>query len=237
MTIRRSGRALLTELVVVVAGVLIALWADGLAAERSQQRELERRLGAVATEFRETAAQLDRRAEESALEIAALNELHELGPALNNLPFDSTAALVDKALLGVNVFSPGLPALQDLEESGLIPSIESPELRRTLRSIREALRTMATLTEVNQTGPQEGRFDEFVLNDLPFVWEHLAHRDGMSVSAPLVGSDWSPLWSPRGRGLIAMRYDFLDVMTSNWRSFADGFRRASERIDEELAKS
>ena len=224
-TARALTTRLLGELAIIVVGVLIALWADGLADARAERRDLDDHLRAVRDELRDEIETLDEMNERLDLEARALQRLASLGTS-GVLPSDSVLIdLVYAGILDVAVFEPTLGTLEDLRGAGLVPLIRDLDLRLAISQLRQAVETAARHAEVNRTGPQQRLFDPFVVEELPFVWRSLP---AIQDVAPWNGQDmaWDPLFDDRGQALVTMRFDLLAATRDDWA----GLRMDMERL-------
>ena len=232
----QRARRLAAELVIVVFGVLIALWADGLAAERSDRRSLNVHLDAVGAELRQVSSGLDEHVEmlETQLELLDWLAAHGAGDVSGDA--DELQRAVGQGLLNPVTFEPTLGALATLENSGLMPMIRNVELRTSLSGLRDGLRFLATTETVNITGPAQRLFDPWVLDELPFVWRQMARYGGLTggPDEPLRNADWSPLRSDRGQAIVAMQYDLVASILRDWRQFAIHLDTATGLIEHEL---
>ena len=224
-----SARALtsrlLGELAIIVVGVLIALWADGLADARAERRDLDDHLRAVRDELRDEIETLDEMDERLDLEATALQSLASSGTS-GVLPSDSVLIeLVYAGILDVTVFEPTLGTLDDLRGAGLVPLIRDLDLRLALSQLRHAVATAARHAEFNRTGPQQRLFDPFVLQELPFVWRSVPAIQDVSPWSGQVLS-WDPLFDDRGQAIVTMRYDLLGATKEDW----EGLRIDMERL-------
>ena len=229
---RVRRRRALVELAVIVVGVLIALWADGVVAGWADRDALRSHLGAVRDELENEVETLDGLIADVDDELDALRTLGALRPS--DVHADSTmAALVTAGFTNATTYEPGLGALADLESSGLLPRVGQEEIRLAFARLRQTLNAARADLDINVLGPQQRFFDPFILNEFPFIWHRLAAYGGLEMVG---GADmeWSALFTPRGRGLTAMRYDFLASTIARWREVQDVFREVIALIDREL---
>ncbi len=225
----------LAELAVIVAGVLIALWADGVVGGWAARDSLRSHLGAVRDELDNEVATLDGLIAGVDEELDALRTLGGLRPS--NVPADSVMArLVTAGFTNATTYEPGLGALADLEGSGLLPRVGQEEIRLAFAELRQTLNAARADLDINVLGPQQRFFDPFILDEFPFIWHRLAAYGGLEIVGD-VDMVWSPLFTPRGRGLTAMRYDFLASTIGRWREVQDSFREVIALIDVELGRA
>ena len=229
---RTRLRRALGELAIIVVGVLIALWADGLAGGWSDHEALRSHLRAVRDELENEVHTVDELIAGVAEELAALQALTDLGPS--SLPADSVMiGLVIAGFTNVTTYEPGLGALSDLESSGLLPRVGQSRIRIAFAELRQTLNAASADVAINLSGPQQRFFDPFILNEFPFIWHRLAAYGGLEIAGE-AEMRWNALFTPRGRGLTAMRYDFLASTVWRWREVQDAFRETVELIDREL---
>ena len=133
---RAPGRTiswLAAELVVVVVGVLVALWLEGLRQEwvdRSDEREI---LASLQTEFEANRAELGRQFSNYDRRLASSRKFLELGPAAAGLPPDSAATLWNWFLRG-GTFDPVGGTLVGLLQTGRLDLIQDDQLKGLLGS-------------------------------------------------------------------------------------------------------
>ncbi len=228
----RVGR-IARELATIVVGVLIALWADGLAQHRAERQRLESHLLAVGDELRGEIETLGTLLERLQSEASSLESLARIG-ATGDLPPDSVLIdLVYSGLLDVTIFEPSLSAVGDLQSSGLVPLIEDLDLRLGLSGLRQSVGTSASNAVVNRSGPQQQLFDPFVLRELPFVWRSLP---AIQHVAPMRNGvlSWDPLLDDQGQAMVTMRYDFVLATAEDWQNLRGEIERLVELVDGEL---
>lgn len=228
-------RKALGELAVIVIGVLIALWADGVAGGWSARESLRSHLSAVREELQYEVESIDRIIGGVEEELTALRTIGALRPA--DLPDD--AEMTDLVIMGftnVTTYEPGLGALADLESSGLLSRVGRSEVRLALANLRQTLNASRADVAINLSEPQQNVFDPFILNELPFIWHELAGHSGLEI-AGTPDVRWDALFTPRGRGVTAMRYDFLASTISRWREVQEAFRDVIALIDGEIGRS
>ena len=231
--VRPRVRHASAELAIIVAGVLIALWADGLARSFGDRNAFRSHLSAVRDELGDEIEALDDVIDGRRHELEALQALASLDPA-SGLPPDSVMLrLAMDGLTDALTYEPGLTALADLESSGLLAGMGRPEIRRGLAGLRQRLNLARSQGELNITTPQHDFFDPFVLDELPFVWRRMAGHGGLEI-APDAAMDWGSLSTSRGRGLIAMRYDFIATMVEAWGELRATYLEIIDLIGAEL---
>jgi len=150
------------ELTVIVIGVLIALWADDLATQRTARKVEALRIEALRTNVDETLSRLDnarngvKRAEQALRIISSM----ELGSAQ---PADSL--FMTGILYGTADFFPELNVYQDLKSSGELGLLRNTKLRRALATMDASLERVeiyqADLLEVQQLN-----YDRFAIEEL-----------------------------------------------------------------------
>jgi len=228
-------RRAFAELAVIVAGVLIALWADGVVGGWADRDALRSHLGAVRDELENEVEALEGLIAGVSEELDALRRLGALRPSA--LPADSLMTeLVIAGFTNVTTYEPGLGALADLEGSGLLPRVGQEEIRLAFAELRQTLNAARADLDINVLGPQQRFFDPFILDEFPFIWHRLAAYGGLEIVGD-ADMEWSPLFTPRGRGLTAMRYDFLASTIGRWREVQDAFREVIALIDLELGRA
>ncbi|MFV1985668.1 MAG: hypothetical protein ACC682_00190 [Gemmatimonadota bacterium] len=169
MTRHRFGLSFeraIAELFIVVVGVLIALSADSwLQARRDRADEVDH-LIALRADIVESVHLLETANLVQDVQFASLTHLLE-GDA-SRTPKDSVAAWINEGLYSIGGYAPRLSALRDLEMSGELQLIGSPELRRELANLRTALELLDTL-QSDFTLSQQGLLDPFLTRETPLA--------------------------------------------------------------------
>ena len=221
------------ELVIVVLGVLLALWADGKAGESRDRAALDIQLASVRSEVRAAHALLEQRLKEWESQAAALKRLAAINSGAPPPPNDSLAYYIDNGLLNFTTFDPDLSALRDLQESGRIPSIHRDKLRLGLARLQEALLGAKNLESVNLAEPQHDFFDPFVIDNFPSAFDAYAAGTGYPASTEHT-ANWASLRSPRGRGLLSFKYASGHVMKGSWQGLLQRLSAVDAEISAEL---
>lgn len=140
-------RRLLAELLVIVAGVLIALWVDEWRQDREDRAKEGIYLASVRNEFQENRRRLDLQLVAYERRREAQGKLVELGPALSGLPQDSVVTLWAWALRGGNL-NPALGATEALISSGGLSLVRDPELRSLVATVQAELEDFAEVEAI-----------------------------------------------------------------------------------------
>ncbi|MEJ2483963.1 MAG: hypothetical protein P8049_12840 [Gemmatimonadota bacterium] len=162
---------LAAELVVIVLGVLIALWADGWVAERSDRRVEASRITALRQNVTATRARLDQALEEATSAREALTATARWNDASD---VAGHAHLVGAGLLYGPVFTPELNVYMDLKSSGDLALLRSDDLREALARMDATFEELALLTAdmvmVQQLNIDPVMIEEFDLGPIVGPW-------------------------------------------------------------------
>jgi len=212
-TTRRNLRGLLlrsgAELAVIVLGVLIALWADGWAAERAD-REIERnrvealRDNVTATRLRLDEARQEARAARGALiAIASWQEPARLG--------ERSDLVLDGMLFGPT-FTPEINVYDDLKSSGDLALLTNADLRQALARMDAIFERLALLQD-DLTTVQQLNFDPFVIRELALggiLGPNLGLRD-LPLDTPAPAFDLRVL-----RNLALFKLDLVSLLIARY---------------------
>lgn len=147
-----------TELAVIVAGVLIALWADGWVTERAD-REIERsRIEALLDNVHATRARLQEASEDARSARDAL-----ITTAYRSDPTQGEDVVIHGLVFG-SVFTPEMNVYADLKSSGDLALLTNGALRQALARMDAAFEQLALLQDDLVT-VQQLNFDPFLLRE------------------------------------------------------------------------
>ncbi len=127
----------LAELLIVVAGVLIALWADELRQSRSDRIDEANQLEALREDFLVTASVFDSALAQHDVQESSLQRL--MAGGFDGVCPDSLTAWARTGLWVIVQASPRLSTLRDLQSSGRLGILQSPELRYGLAELDRIL--------------------------------------------------------------------------------------------------
>ena len=147
------------ELVIVVAGVMIALSAEGWLTERQDRFDEIELLEAIKEDVRETIVRSDQNLDRVNLRLESLRLLNEGGAAVAGLDDESLADVLQPALWENGALSVQMSAYEEIKSSGRLRLIDDPQLRRALSSLDRILERVrarereAFEHQVRVTGP------------------------------------------------------------------------------------
>lgn len=156
----RIGQAL-TELVVIVVGILLALWADSWWADRETARQEQVYLQGLRSEFVTLLGDIDEQATNFNSWLDDLTRLAD--PALRSTATRESLDLwIGRGLFQVDDFDPRHAVLEDLRSTGQIALLASDQLRQQLAT---HVRQLAELEEIQEEvrGVQFDRVDPFLV--------------------------------------------------------------------------
>jgi len=229
------GATLATELAVVIVGVLIALWAEGLASDRRASAELRTELALVKDELAAAGTELASQIAAMTEEAPDLRRLAEISRGGPTPPSDSMPDLVNNVLMVSRDFRPDLSAFHDLQSSGRLSRVTNPRVREALDALERGLLLAELYAEANLVVPQRTMFDPFVIQELPAAIEKQAARvDSLYPIREPSSNDWAALRGERARGLLAARMTSMGFMREVWSNLLTRFEEAIGEIDDEL---
>lgn len=153
------------ELIVIVVGVLIALWADGWVAERSTRRVEAARVAALRANVTETISRLSRARAGAERASDALRVLASTQAGTAPLA-DSVIAI--GLLYGTAEFSPEMNVYEDLKSSGELALLRNGRLRAALARMEAALERVR-LHQADLLSVQQLTYDPFAIAELDLV--------------------------------------------------------------------
>ena len=210
---KKPFRTLAAELVIVVMGVTIALWADGWVAERSDRAVERARLTALLENVRATIADVGESSEEAAGAAAALRDLVVLDP--DPVESEEPRRLLLEGFFYAPAFHPELNVYQDLKSSGELALLTNPTLRSALSTMDGILERVA-LTQDDLSTVQQLNYDAYLIGrvDLrPLLGPHL-EIDHESARAPLDLRFMSEL---EFKNLVLFKLDLVELQERAFR--------------------
>lgn len=174
---RSSAARLIGELVVIVLGVLIALWGDGWVQRRA---ELEVEASRIVALRDNVAATRSRLAQARANAEGAAEALRQIAfwEVLPDLDRDTERVLLQGLLFGPS-FTPEINVYIDLKSSGDLALLRSAELRQALARMDATLEQLQLLQD-DVINVQQLNYDPFVIEQLSLggsFAEHLGLED------------------------------------------------------------
>ena len=185
------------ELVVIIAGVLIALWADGMRQDRMDRAAEVEHLESLQADFETSLVELDSVLAEHTYQLAALERL--LAGDLSGEPSDSLRRWAYEGAWMIVQWSPQVSTLRDLQASGDLRVIKDTELRRGLAELDRIL-GLGAYEHADLTATQQRLVDPFMVArlDLPSLFfDTVPPRDGVRLA--------SVLESEEAKNLIAFK--------------------------------
>jgi len=154
---------------VIIAGVLIALWADGMRQDRADRAAEFEHLESLHVDFETSLVELDSVLTEHADQVAALERL--LAGNLSGEPSDSMRRWVYQGVWMIVQWSPQLSTLRDLQASGDLRVVKDTELRRGLAELDRIL-GLGAYEHADLTTTQQRLVDPFMVArlDLPHLF-------------------------------------------------------------------
>lgn len=216
-----SGRArrAVSELVVIVFGVLIALSADQWWASRAEADLETAYLASLVEDIAAARNQLEDPLARTTLFLNSATSLSAMSGSANAAPRDTVARLVGDALFNIVSWDYRLPTLHDLKNTGRLGLISDPEIRRGLAEIdRLGSRIDGVQDDLNQT--QHQTVDPFLIRsaDLPAIIPTASPRAG-ALLGPSLGVDHSTLLpDPEFQNIIGLRIVILLNLESAFRA-------------------
>jgi hypothetical protein len=153
----------LGELAIVVLGVLIALWADGLRQDRADRDAEVEYLESLGDDFSISLTQLDSVLAEHRDQIGSLESL--LSEDLAAQPADSLRRWVRQGLWSIVEWSPQVSTLRDLQASGDLRVLQDNTLRRALAELDRTL-GLGAVEHADFTAVQHQLIDPFLAQAL-----------------------------------------------------------------------
>jgi hypothetical protein len=173
---KRQLARLVGELFVIVAGVLIALWADGWAENRADRQVENSRIGALRENVLATQQRLKSSRDEFGSAEMALRTIAYWDSPSD--AFGQEEILLEGLLFGPS-FTPELNVYADLKSSGDLGLLTSGELRQALAAMDAAMMEIEwTLSDMANV--QQLNFDRYVIEEHalgPWMGESLGLDD------------------------------------------------------------
>jgi len=220
----RSGRlsGALTELIVIIVGILLALWADSWMADRADARQERVYLQGLRSEFVTLLGDID---QATAYYEQWLDDLTRLADpvARTAATRESIDLWIGRGLIQVDDFDPRHAVLDDLRTTGRVALLTSAALRLQIAS---HVRLLAELDEIHEElrGVQLDRVDSFLL-----VYGDVGQAGrALGVHSAVPFDDWNPqplLDAPELQNLINLKMipmHFLIRQMADLRASAQG---------------
>ena len=220
----------LGELLIVVVGVLIALWANA-AWQNHTDRQAERdHLVALRGDFEASLRLLDSTAVLKDRQAAYLRRLLEGGARSGGV--DSAEVWAHLGLWNIVDFQPQLSSLRDLEASGDVRLIQGIELRRVLADI-DHLSNQWQVEQADFTATQQRLIDPHLVEDLDLA-HVLSSEKGVPRPIGPDRTDWRVLETRPWKSRIAFKLALIPYSEAPLVAFRDQLAVAVELIDKRL---
>lgn len=173
------------ELVVIIADVLIALWADGMRQDRIDRAAEVEHLESMHADFETSLVELDSVLAEHTDQLAALERF--LAGDLSGEPSDSLRRWAYEGAWMIVQWSPQVSTLRDLQASGDLRVIQDTELRRGLAELDRIL-GLGAYEHADLTATQQRLVDPFMVArlDLPSLFfDTIPARKGVRLATVL----------------------------------------------------
>lgn len=220
------------ELVVIVAGVLIALSADTWFDERQERGAEVRHLEALREDIVATQAIMARSNEGRDRSSRALVRLAQ--GDLGAVPPDSAGRWVYEGLFSLDNFEPRLTALTDLQNSDQL-RVLTPEVRRDLAELNRILDELERIRDDLITS-QQNLLDPYLVANVPLA-PVLTLADSLPLETSLPARpDWSALETTQLRNAIAFKLSLIKLDGLRRAELAEQLSRLVEVIDVRLVE-
>lgn len=227
---KKPVRRLVAELVVVVMGVTIALWADGWVAERSDRAVERARLTALLENVRGTLDDIGEAAESAAGATVALRELATLDPS--RIESGEAEALILDGFLYGGFFYPQLNVYDDLKSSGELALLTNPALRDAL-STMDALLERVFVAQDDLATVQQLNYDAYLIGrvDLRPLLGASLKIDEESTGTPLDLGFMSEL---EFTNLLLFKLDLVELLLQELRDAESALKQVQSTIQAQL---
>lgn len=227
-----SVRHGLGELLIVVAGVLIALWTNAAWQNHNDRKAEAEHLAALRQDFRASLHLLDSAAVESERNEVALRRL--LGGDAGEAAVDSAEAWADYGLWSLPKITLQLSSLRDLEASGDLRLIQDLGLRRALADIGRLWEQEQALY-ADFVISQQRLIDPHLVEDLDLA-HVLAGEKGVPRPRGADHTDWRVLETRAWRSRMTFKLAMMPYISGSLSAIRDQVVLALKRIDRRLAE-
>lgn len=222
---------LAAEIVVVVVGVTIALWADGWVAERSDRAVETARLIALQDNVNVSLTRLGEARDNAAGAAEALHELASLEH--RDRGHDKVKELLRYGFLYGPTFYPELNVYDDLKNSGELALLTNPDLRRSLATMDSSLELMR-FAQADLGMVQQLNIDSYMIKQL----------DLRSFYGPLFGQDYNAETSEidlgftsdmEFRNIVLLKLDLVTQVQAAFQNLENALMTVQHVIASQLA--
>jgi hypothetical protein len=222
----------LGELVIVVAGVLIALWANAAWQNHTDRNSERAHLVALRGDFQVSLRLLD--SAMTSLERNSTALRHLLGGDAGRVEPDSAEAWADAGLWSLPKITLQLGSLRDLEASGDLRLIQDLELRRGLADIDRRWDNVQALYADFMIS-QQRLIDPHLVEDLDLA-HVLSGERGMPTQVGSDRTDWRVLETRPWQSRMAFKLAMMPYSRSSLSALREQVRLVLKLIDQRLAE-
>lgn len=222
----------LGELVIVVVGVLIALWANAAWQNHTDRNSEREHLVALKGDFEVSLRLLDSTRVLRDRQAAYLQ--HLLAGDARRSGVDSAEAWADLGLWNLVESTPQLSSLRDLEASGDLRLIHDIELRRALADV-DRLWDYAQVEHSDLTVSQQKLIDPHLVEDLDLA-HVLSSEEGVPRPVDPDRTDWRVLETQPWKSRIAFKLAMIPYSQEPLSALRDELALAIKLIDRRLAE-
>jgi hypothetical protein len=225
------------ELVIVDAGVMIALSAESWLTERQDRIDEIELLEAIKEDVRETAVRSDNNLARVNLRLESLRLFNEGNAALAGLDDESLADMLSSGLWENGALSVQMSAYEEIKSSGRLGLIEDPQLRRALSQLDRHLQRVRA-REVEAFEHQMRVTGPYVMSNIQVAQLDRSFQDWdtwVPLKVTEVRDHRSLLDTPDFQNQVAARYLLMFGLAGPSYRFARGLAELETLIDARLA--
>ena len=223
-------RSAVTELMVIVAGVLIALSADQWWASRSDALTEATYLTGMLDDLSASRDTLESDLRDIEAYLSAASALSHLSRDAPRITRDSLVTLIHDALFPLPTWDAQLSTLDDLKNTGRLSLISDTEIRRALAEIDQRM-SKVRAAESDLLQSQHQTVDPFLMTrvDLPAIG---LEEESAPYMGPPLGIDHEPLLrDPQFQNVVAFRIVLLYNVQRQYRSMSEQLSAVSALIE------
>jgi hypothetical protein len=221
-----SAGRILAQLLLIVTGVFIALWADSWVASRTDRNAEAARLESLQQNIEQSLAALRAYRGELEATAAALAELLNENDAAPSGLAGRIETRILVGIFGVPAYWPELNVYEDLKNSGELGLLKDREVRRTLSAMDAGLQKWR-LANDDLTVVQQLNVDPYLLRHLELD-RLLSNQLGVNVAAgSFSAEDYERLLADRVfRNLVAFKLDIVQHVSRSSVQLESDFEQA-----------
>jgi hypothetical protein len=222
------------ELFIVVAGVMIALSAEGWLTERQERIDEIELLEAIKEDILETTVRSDQNLARVNLRLESLRLLNEDSTAAAGLDDESLADVLEPALWENGALSVQMSAYDEIKSSGRLRLIDDPQLRRALSELDRHLQRLrareleAFEHQIRVTAP-------YVMLNIQVAQLSLDWDTWIPLKVTEVRDHRPLLDTPDFQNQVAARYLLMFGLSGPSRRYGRGLAELDTLIDARLA--